>query len=92
MAQTAENYVEYQMAHYDESQIPLLITVLFIGFVVTVSAVALRFWSRKLLKAKYQADDWTILAALVSVSPRWPWSHSLPIRELDKDYKLTPSR
>ena len=36
-------------------------------FVLAVLAVAFRFWSRRLLKAKVWLDDWVILAATVSL-------------------------
>lgn len=33
---------------------------------IATLAVAARFWVRKLKKARYEADDWTILASLES--------------------------
>ena len=34
-------------------------------YALAVLAVALRFWSRRLLKARYCLDDWLVAAAVV---------------------------
>lgn len=41
-----------------------------ISYVLAVVAVALRFWSRKLMKARIWVDDWVVALALVRYQDR----------------------
>ena len=56
----------YQLAHINDSRITMLITSGAICLPAAYMAVALRFISRKLVRARVEADDLLILLALVS--------------------------
>ena len=45
---------------------PIVLGIFILVTFLAITAVALRFLSRKLSKAQYWWDDWMILAALVS--------------------------
>ena len=66
MAETEANHKQYQLDHIHDNKTPTVVAVYSLGFVLAVVAVALRFLSRKVSNLPYLADDWTILAALVS--------------------------
>lgn len=66
MAQTEANHHQYQLDHIDENKTPTTVAVYSLGYVLAVSAVGLRFLSRRVSNLPYLADDWVILVALVS--------------------------
>lgn len=55
----------YQTAHIDEDRGPGLLAFLIVALVISAVSVALRFWSRFIAHARWRADDYTLLAALV---------------------------
>lgn len=65
MAITPES-LRYQKAHLHETNIVGPQIIYYIGLVVATLSVALRISSRRILGVPLKADDWTILAALVS--------------------------
>ena len=67
MATISPNNIEYQLAHINDDKSVTLVTSLTISLVLAVAAVVLRFISRRLCKAKIQADDFLIVVALVRV-------------------------
>lgn len=58
--------IHYQMEHIHESKASNIIASHVICFVLACIAVVLRFISRRIGKNAIQADDWFIVAALVS--------------------------
>lgn len=60
----------YQLAHIDESRVSDIVVSHIICLVIATVAIVMRFVSRKLNKTAIQADDWMIVAALVSRSPQ----------------------
>lgn len=55
----------YQLAHVGESRAVLMLAPMYGGVALSFVAVLLRFASRRISKTRLQADDWTIVAALV---------------------------
>ena len=66
-AVTPEQY-QYYMQHADDNKQPNLIATIILCLILPCIAVALRFFARWTIRAGYKADDWLILAALVSHS------------------------
>ena len=60
--------VQRQLARPNEYSCPGLASFTIAGIAIISLAVFLRFWSRKIAKAAWTADDWTILIAWVSGS------------------------
>ena len=56
--------IEYQLAHIHENRSANLIISHALCLPLAVTAVILRFISRRSIKARLQADDWLIIAAL----------------------------
>ena len=77
MAETAANHKQYQQEHIGDNKTPTIVGVYSLGFVLAVTAVGLRFFSRKVSDLPYLADDWVILAALVCIprasEPLFAW-------------------
>ena len=59
--------IVYQMMHKDDSRVPTVIASGVTMAVIASAAVALRLASRRLARVKMGADDWCIVASLVSV-------------------------
>ncbi|KAI9822793.1 MAG: hypothetical protein M1832_003026 [Thelocarpon impressellum] len=57
--------IQYQMAHLDEDRSGPLRAVLLIGLILSTLAVVLRLYARRLVKAPFLWDDWTIIGALI---------------------------
>ena len=66
MAETLANHKQYQLEHINDDKTPTIVAVYSLGYVLAVSAVGLRFLSRKVSDLPLLADDWVILVALVS--------------------------
>lgn len=49
----------------NKSEAPQFYISATISYVFAVAAVALRFWARKLMKARIWVDDWVVALALV---------------------------
>lgn len=56
----------YQKEHIHDNRVPSLVASNVVCFGIACIAVFLRFISRKVAKVKYEADDWFIVAGLVS--------------------------
>ena len=50
----------------DDNRTPALVGVMVSGATTSLVVVSLRFWVRTMIVRKVGADDWVILAALVS--------------------------
>ena len=59
--------IAYQMMHKDDSRVPTVIASGVSMAVIASAAVALRLGSRRLARVKLGADDWCIVASLVSL-------------------------
>lgn len=66
MAAPSPAEIHYQMEHIHESKVADIIASHVICFVLACIAVVLRFTSRRIGKNAIKADDWFIVAALVS--------------------------
>ena len=74
MAETQANHVQYQKEHIGDNKTPTIVGVYVLGYVLAVTAVGVRFMSRKISKLPYWADDWIILTALVRLTLSGPKS------------------
>ena len=59
--------VQYMEMHIEDDRKASLIVVYAICLVVAYIAVTMRFFSRRLIRAEYKADDWFIVTGLVQV-------------------------
>lgn len=59
--------VQYMEMHIGDNRKASLIVVSAICLTVAFLAVAMRFLSRRLLRAEYKADDWFVIAGLVQI-------------------------
>ena len=59
------NHKQYQLEHINDNKTPTIVAVYALGYALAVTAVGLRFLSRKVSSMPYMADDWVILVALV---------------------------
>ena len=59
--------IAYQEANINDDRQPEFIIASVICLTAAYTAVALRFFARRLVKAGLQIDDWVILTALVRV-------------------------
>jgi len=57
---------QYQLDHINESRLQDIVSSHIACLVIAVVAIALRFISRRISKTAIKADDWMIVAALVS--------------------------
>ena len=57
----------YQEKHIYDNQVPNIIATNAICFPISCAAILLRFLSRRMGKAKYESDDWLIVAGLVRI-------------------------
>ena len=57
--------IAYQQAHIDDNAIPGIITANVICIVAAWIAVALRLYSRRLVRIPIITDDWLIVASVV---------------------------
>ena len=55
------------------SNAPQLYAAAITSYILAVAAVALRFWSRRLMRTRLWVDDWTIAGALVRLQT---WIHN----------------
>lgn len=55
----------YALAHVNDRSGLIVMTIIFI--ILTTGTVALRFYARKINMLRFQADDWLIVVALVSL-------------------------
>ena len=51
--------------HISDNMVPNIIAANVVCFTIACIAVVLRFQARRILKIRYEADDWLILAGLV---------------------------
>ena len=63
--------IEYQVQHIHDDRTKAIIVSHAIVLPLAIVAVGLRFISRRLCKAQVQADDYTIIVALVTPSDRF---------------------
>lgn len=62
--------IEYMKNHVADTKVPGILAVNIAGLLIVLIAVALRFVSRRLVRAHYGTDDWTIVfAAVLPVVP-----------------------
>ena len=61
MADTAS--VRYQIEHYGDDRGPQIVAGSIIMLIATVVAVTLRLVAQKMIKVRYDWDDWLILIA-----------------------------
>lgn len=64
------NAIAYQVKHVDDNAIPGIIAAIVVCTVIAYMAVALRLFSRRLIRAPWKADDWTLIASVVSKESR----------------------
>ena len=57
---------QYQLYHINESRVQDIVSSHVACLVIAVFAIILRFISRRMSKTSIKADDWMIVAALVS--------------------------
>ena len=55
----------YQLANIDEDKGPLVLKIEISCSVCATIAVILRLWSRRIVKAPWKSDDYTIIVSLV---------------------------
>lgn len=72
MASLSPSDVLYQQAHINENKSAEIITACAICLTAAYLAVVLRFVSRRISKTSLEADDYTIIAALVRCNLRPP--------------------
>ena len=53
------------MLHISDNMVPSIITVNVVCLTIACIAVALRFQARRMIRIRYEADDWLILVGLV---------------------------
>ena len=58
--------LQYQKEHISDSKVPMIMASAIAWFVITYTAVAMRFISRRLSRTILKWDDWCILISLVS--------------------------
>ena len=66
----------YQLAHVNDSKRKSMAAAYIISYLISFSAVIMRFVSRRIGRIPYHSDDWSIVVALVSYHFRWLPSHS----------------
>ena len=71
MAETQANHVQYQKEHISDNETPTIVGVYILGYILALTAVGLRLFSRKVSNLPYLADDWVIVVALVRVIHRF---------------------
>ena len=57
--------IQEQMLHVSDNMVPNIIAANTVCFTIACVAVALRFQARRILRIRYEADDWLILVGLV---------------------------
>ena len=57
--------LKYEQTHYDETQVPALLTSNIICLTISYSAVGLRFLCRRIGHIAHDWDDWLVAAGLV---------------------------
>ena len=57
---------QYQLDHINQSRVHDIVSSHIACLVIAVAAIILRFISRRMSKTAIKADDWMIVAALVS--------------------------
>lgn len=63
---------QYQLAHIDDDKTVGMATAYIVSLTISVLAVIMRFVSRRIGRAKYGADDWIMLVALVNMLFYYP--------------------
>lgn len=58
---------QYQLAHIDDNKRVAMATPYIVSLTISFLAVIMRFVSRRIGRAKYGADDWIMLVALVNM-------------------------
>ena len=64
--------LHYEQAHFDETQVPALLTSNIICLSIAYSAVSLRFLCRRIGHVKHDWDDWLVASGLVRISIHGP--------------------
>ena len=59
--------IQHQMAHWGADRGPEIVAAAVILMVATTLFVGLRLWAQKMIKARFDVDDYLIMVALVSV-------------------------
>lgn len=72
MSSLSPSDILYQQSHINENKSAEIITACAICLTAAYLAVILRFVSRRLSKTSLEADDYTIIAALVGSKPLPP--------------------
>jgi hypothetical protein len=57
--------ISYQLEHYDDDRRKEVVVVTMVMAGLATLAVLLRLWSRKLVAAKWKADDYLIIIGLL---------------------------
>ena len=57
MAEAQANHVQYQKEHINDNKTPTIVGVYVLGYVLAVTAVGLRLYSRRVSNLPYLADD-----------------------------------
>ena len=57
--------ISYQLAHYDDDRSQEIVVVTMVMAGLATLAVLLRLWARKLIAAKWMADDYLIIVGLL---------------------------
>ena len=65
MATVSPSEIAYQQAHASDFNADGLSAFCIAGEVIVAAAVALRFWSRRISGISLEADDWTLLVAML---------------------------
>ena len=60
-----------QLAHVNDSKRNSMAAAYIISYLISFSAVAMRFISRRIGQISYHSDDWSIVVALVGYHFRW---------------------
>ncbi|KAI9852942.1 MAG: hypothetical protein M1838_003736 [Thelocarpon superellum] len=63
----------YQLQHLSDDKSLSLRVICIVGVVSATLAVGLRLYARRLVEARFSADDWTILASMLVFYPLWGW-------------------
>ena len=59
----------YQLAHVNDSKRKSIAAAYIISYLISFSAVIMRFISRRIGRIPYHSDDWSIVVALVGYPP-----------------------
>jgi hypothetical protein len=67
MSQLTAEQIKYYREHASDNLAPNFLASEIAGLALAYVFVSLRFWARKVSRAKFDKDDWLILIALASI-------------------------